>query len=429
MNKEKIIEILNSEILPATGCTEPGALAYAAAVAAAYLGGEAPESITVLASRNVFKNAMGAGIPGTGLTGMEYAAALGAFGGDPKRELQVLKDISPEALRRAKSFVEDKKVRVGIADTLEKVYIDITLKGKTSASQAVISGTHTNIILIKQNGRTVKCSESSEAGTDLSFETIKSILSVSSCYEFAEALDTENDPIDVIRSCIAANRAISEEGLKNDYGLRIGKTLREEMDEGLIGDSLVTYATLMTAAGADARMSGASFTVFSNSGSGNQGIAVTMPVVAVAERIGASEDRTLRAVALSNLITIYIKSKFGRLSAYCGATVAGMGAACGAAYLLGGGLEAIEAAIRNMIGDVTGMLCDGAKADCALKISTCTNAALHSALMAVRGISVQKTDGIVSESVEESIENFAALGNRGSACIDPLVLEMMLNKK
>lgn len=429
MDKKEIIEILCSEIKPAIGCTEPGALAYAAATAAAYMNGEEPESITVSASVNVVKNAIGAGIPGTGLTGIEYASAIGAFGGDPKKELQVIEGISPKNLAKAKAFAENKKVTVTVADTSEKVYIDTILKGKTNTAQAVISGTHTNMALIKQNGKTVSRNGTCEEKKEIDLETIRNTLSVKTCYEFVEELDTENDPIDIIRNCISVNSAISEEGLKNDYGLKIGKTIREEMKDGLIEDSMVTYATLLTAAGADARMAGAPFPVFSNSGSGNQGIAVTMPVVAVAKRIGANEDKTLRAVALSNLITIYIKAKFGRLSGHCGATVAGIGASCGITYLLGGDLKAIGYAISNMIGDVTGMLCDGAKADCALKISTCTNAAIHAAFMALKGIRVQKTDGIVATDVEDSIDNFAELGNKGSVCMDSLVLEMMMNKK
>ena len=235
--------------------------------------------------------------------------------------------------------------------------------------------------------------------------------------------------LDKIRLSIDVNSAISDEGMNHPYGLCIGRGILDDMQKGYRGDSLTTYAMQLASAGADARMAGADAPVVSNSGSGNQGIACTMPVVAVAKKLGVSDEQMMRAVTLSNLMGIYIKSQFGRLSAFCGATVAGIGSSCGIAYLLGGGLPEVENCVFNMIGNVTGMLCDGAKADCALKIATCTNAAMQSALMAMRGIRVLSTDGIVENDVEKTISNFATLGNEGSVTLDQIVLDMMLKKQ
>lgn len=428
MEKQRVIDILNSEMKLATGCTEPAAIALTAAYAAVHLGGERAERIEVAASGNMIKNAMAAGIPGSSFTGIEYAAAIGAVAGDPEKELRVIEGASQDDWRAAQALVAEKKVSVRVADTDEKLYIDVSVFGPSARARAVISGAHTNVALIEENGAAVYRAEQTGENRGVTQEEIRSLLSVSGIFDFVNGLDPEHDPLDIIRQSISVNTAISEEGLKNDYGLRIGKLLRAERGEGILGDGLMAEAMSVTTAGADARMAGAPFAVVSNSGSGNQGITATMPVVAVAKQIDAGEDRTIRAVTLSNLIVIYIKSKFGRLSALCGATVAGTGAACGITYLLGGDRRAVEFAIQNMIGNVTGMLCDGAKADCALKICTCTGAAVQAALMALRGVRVQKTDGIVEEDVEKSIDNFAALGNRGSSAMDPLVLDMMLHK-
>lgn len=428
LDKYKIIETLNCELKPATGCTEPGAIAYASAVASKYLNGDCIEHITISASVNIIKNAISAGIPGTHYTGIEYASAIGAIGGDPDMELQSIKNVGQEIYEEATKLVESKKVEVKVADVKERLYIDVMLRGKTMTSQAVISGTHTNVVLIRQNGVTVYKNDTSPDSEDDSMEEAKNTLSVAKIYAFVNEIDTVNDPLDAIKNSIAINSAISEEGLKNDYGLKIGKTIQEELNEGLSSKDIATYATMVTVAGVDARMAGAPFTVVSNSGSGNQGIIATMPVVAAAKWNKADDDKVIRAVTLSNLIAIYIKSKFGRLSAHCGATVAGMGAATGITYLLGGGLNEVEYAIQNMIGNITGMLCDGAKADCSLKAYTSVTAAFQSAFMALRGLKVQKTDGIVSDDVEKSIDNFAMLGNKGSAFMDPLILDMMLHK-
>ncbi|XOQ43870.1 MAG: UPF0597 protein [Clostridium sp.] len=429
MNKQKVIDILNSEMELATGCTEPAAIAFTAATAAEHLSGEAVENICISASGNMIKNAMAAGIPGTKFTGMEYAAAIGALGGNAQKKLQVITGVDPAVYTQAQKLVESGKVQVEVAKIPEKLYVDIVLHSAHHTARAVISGGHTNIVLVQEDGKTLFENKGccTQAG-GVSPEEIQSTLSVEKIFEFVQMIDPKNDPLDIIRQSISVNTAISEEGLKHDYGLKIGKTVREELENGIRGNDMISNAVCVTTAAADARMAGAPFAVVSNSGSGNQGITTTMPVVAAAKWLKSGEDKLIRAVTLSNLIAIYIKSKFGRLSALCGATVAGTGAACGVTYLLGGGLKEISYAIQNMIGNVTGMLCDGAKADCALKISTCTSAAMQAAFMAMKGLRIQNTDGIIEEDVEKSIENFATLGNKGSVSIDSLILEMMIRK-
>ena len=259
-------------------------------------------------------------------------------------------------------------------------------------------------------------------------EQIASFLTVRSIWDYCtKELDPMNDPIDIIRSAVKVNSVISDEGLSKEYGLAIGRNLDLNCRKGLMTRDLTTNSMIAAAAGADARMAGAPVSVVANSGSGNQGITATMPVVAAARWLDIDEPTMLRAVTLSNLIAIRIKSKFGRLSNLCGATVAGTGAACGITYLLGGGYHEICCAIQNMVGNVTGMVCDGAKADCALKISTCVNAACQAAAMGARGVRVQSTDGIVEENVERTLDNFAILSTHGTS--DSVILDLMLNKE
>ena len=436
MDKTMFFRILNSEMELATGCTEPGAIALTGAYAGAELNklGEAIQRMEVKASTNIIKNAMAAGIPGTSYTGMPYAAAIGAAAAAPERKLEVINGVSDDVYKAAELLVETGKVNVELAKVPQKLYIDVTVYGPTHSARAVIADLHTNLVLLEVDGKEVFKADPNapvDTGRDVvTPEEIAAFLTVRKIYDFCDKeLDPMNDPIDIIRSAVSVNSAICERGLEKDYGLAIGPNLRRNCHDGLMTWDMVTNSMMVTAAGADARMAGAPYSVVANSGSGNQGITTTMPVVSLAKWKEIPEDKMVRAVTLSNLIAIRIKSKFGRLSAMCGASVAGTGAACGITYLLGGGYDEICRAIHNMIGDVTGMLCDGAKADCSLKISTCVNAAFQAAFMAMRGVRVESTDGIVEDNVEYTIDNFAKLGNEGSGPMDAAILEMMLNKR
>lgn len=436
MDKTMFFRILNSEMELATGCTEPGAIALTGAYAGAELNklGEAIQRMEVKASTNIIKNAMAAGIPGTSYTGMPYAAAIGAAAAAPERKLEVINGVSDDVYKAAELLVETGKVNVELAKVPQKLYIDVTVYGPTHSARAVIADLHTNLVLLEVDGEEVFKADPNapvDTGRDVvTPEEIAAFLTVRKIYDFCDKeLDPMNDPIDIIRSAISVNGEICERGMEKDYGLAIGPNLERNCRAGVMTRDMVTNSMIITTAGADARMAGAPFSVVANSGSGNQGITTTMPVVSLAKWKEIPEDKMVRAVTLSNLIAIRIKSKFGRLSAMCGASVAGTGAACGITYLLGGGYDEICRAIHNMIGDVTGMLCDGAKADCSLKISTCVNAAFQAAFMAMRGVRVESTDGIVEDNVEYTIDNFAKLGNEGSGPMDAAILEMMLNKR
>ncbi|MCX7025131.1 MAG: L-serine ammonia-lyase, iron-sulfur-dependent, subunit alpha [Spirochaetes bacterium] len=415
---------MEKEMVVALGCTEPAAVAYAAALAREAVGGKTV-TVRVIASGNVLKNAMAVGIPGTPFTGMAYAACLGAIAGNPARKLAVLAGLSEADIDAARAFVEGSGVRISKSDSPKRLFIDVTVVTDRGAGRAVIEDEHDRVVLVEADG-TVVMSAPHGSG-DHAAENAAAALGIDGVFAFAEAVDL--DRLGIVRKAIELNSEISRAGLAGDYGLRIGKMIKENVDLGILADDLLNAAMSKAAAGSDARMAGSSLPVMSNSGSGNQGIAATIPVLAVGERLGVPKDRILRAITLSNLMTIYIKSKFGRLSALCGAVVAGTGAACGITYLLGGGLVQVRSSVQNMIGNVSGMLCDGAKGDCALKISTCTAAAVQASLMAIRGITVGPIEGIVDADPDKSIDNLARLGNEGSPLMDGIILDMMTNKR
>lgn len=435
MDKEMFYRILDSEMELATGCTEPGAIALTGAFAGAALAkqGEKIRRMEVYCSTNIIKNAMAAGIPGTDYTGIPYAAAIGAVCAQPERKLEVINGVGAEVYAEAEALVGAGAVQVEHADVPQKLYIEVICWGDTHKTRAVIADQHTHLVALEVDDVSALCGDGDQAADEqqgVPAEEIAAFLTVRKIYDFIhEELDPLNDPIDIIRQAVDVNSAISDHGLEKDYGLAIGRGLRRNILNGYMANDMVLNSMIAAAAGADARMAGAPYSVVTNSGSGNQGITATMPVVALARWLVIPQEKMLRAVTLSHLIGIRIKSKFGRLSALCGATVAGTGAACGITYLLGGDYDAICRTIHNMIGNVAGMLCDGAKPDCALKISTCVNAAFQAAFMSLRDVRVQKTEGIVEQDVEFTMDNFALLGNKGSGPMDEAMLSMMLHKR
>ena len=300
---------------------------------------------------------------------------------------------------------------------------------KEPKSRAIIKGAHTNVILVERDHQRVGCELPGQTmETDITPEQISRTLNIRTIYEFVETMDRRQDDLHMIQEAIEVNGHIAQLGAAGDYGLNIGHGIRNNQEAGLMGHDVVMDAVAMTASGVDARMAGANAPVITNSGSGNQGITATVPILSAAKSLGIDEERTFRAVTLSNLMAIHIHADFGPLSGLCGATIAAAAAACGLVYLQGGTLEQIGFAVNNMFGNVSGMLCDGAKADCALKISTCVFAAFQCAAMALRSESVKATDGIVETDPEETIRNFVRLGNEGSSKCDDLILEMLLQK-
>lgn len=423
MNENLFLKALNKELVVALGCTEPIAIALAAATARKYVSGDNVIDLKIFASSNVIKNAMSVHIPGTGSSGINLAGALGSLANADK-SLEVLSGLSTVDIEKARAMIDDGLVSVSLADTSKKLYIEVVVKTDKSSARAVIEDRHTNISSVEVDGKIIKTGQNQlPADEEEEFE----FLSIDSIWEFINSVSLEK--LQIIKESIEINRKIGEEGLENSYGLQVGKSLIDSIKKGLIADDIVNYAMALTSAGSDARMAGCTLSVMSNSGSGNQGITATLPVAAVWEKLKLSKEKLIRGTALSHLVTIYIKSKFGRLSALCGATIAATGASCGIVYLLDGNKSTVRAAIQNMLGNITGMLCDGAKAGCALKVSTCTNAAVQSALLAARGISIEATDGIIEEDAEDTIDNLCRLGNQGTIETDKIILEIMLNKE
>lgn len=424
MRTNTFINILQNELVVALGCTEPVAIALAAAKARTYVNGTI-DKITVYASAGIIKNALAVGIPGTGLTGIDFVAALGAIAGNAEKQLEVLADIKPEDISEAQVMVERGISVVHLADTPKKLYIEVIIEAEKRYAKVVITDNHTNITLIEVDGQIVDMGGCANASFKSSKED-RSELTIDSIVEFVNTVDLAD--LGLVKQSIELNRKAGLDGLEHAYGLEVGKTIKENVQKGILSDDLISHAMALAAAGSDARMAGSSMPVMANSGSGNQGIAATNPVVAAAEKLGASEEKLIRAVALSHLITIHIKSKFGRLSALCGVTVSGTGASCGITYLLGGGKTEIKAAIQNMLGNVSGMMCDGAKGGCAMKVATCTSAAVQSALLASKGMTISSTNGFIENEAEKTIDNFCRIGNEATSEIDKLILEMMLNK-
>lgn len=427
MEYKKFLELLDKEMVVTLGCTEPIAIAFAAALAKKHVKGDELSSVRVLASANVIKNAMSVVIPGTQGSGIDLAAALGVLAGDFTKGLEVLTGLTSRDVEKAKRMIENQIVSVELADTLKKLYIEVVVSTPQSYAKVVVADEHTKVVLIEVDGKTIINTLTEDEttygceGGEVSFLTIDSI------WEFVRRVKI--DDLTIIKKAIELNTNIALEGLTKTYGLQVGKTINKGVVKGFLRDDLITHAMALTASASDARMAGCLMPVMSNSGSGNQGISATLPIVAVGEKLNVSDELLIRAVTLSNLIAIYIKTKIGRLSALCGATASGTGASCGITFLLGGGREEIKSAIQNMQGNVTGMFCDGAKAGCAMKLSSCTSAAVQSAMMAVEGIVIQETDGIVESNAEKTIENLGRLANQGTREVDRIVLDIMVHKK
>lgn len=425
-SNKQFIELLTRELVVALGCTEPVAVAYAAALARKYAGGADLVAVNAFVSGNIVKNAMAVTIPGTSHCGVDMAVALGVVAGMADRKLEVLSKVTESDVGKAEDLLGRGLVNVAVAESGRKLYIEVNVQTAKSSAKVVIADEHTRVDRVEIDGAIMHLVDNGNTGpADDAPEP--DFLNLESIWNFIESVDT--DELCVVKRSIDLNAAIAEEGLRNPYGLQVGRTMKTYMEQKVLGDDLVNYAVMLAAAGTDARMSGCPLPVVSNSGSGNQGLSATLPVLAAGKRLNSSDKAILRAVTLSHLITIYIKGKFGRLSALCGGIVSGTGASCGIVYLLGGGFEAAKIAVQNMLGNVTGMLCDGAKPGCALKIATCTTAAGHCALLAVKGFGIRPTEGIIDNSPLNSIDNLCRIGNQGTAETDRIILDIMLSKQ
>ena len=422
--KKPLIQIVERDVVPALGCTEPISLALASATAAKYLG-KTPERIEAKVSPNLMKNGLGVAVPGTGMVGLPIAAAIGALGGNPDGGLEVLKHITPEQVSAAKTMLEQKLVSVDIHQTEHILYSESTLFADNDYVKVAIQDQHTNVILIEKNGEILFQKVDDECANCAPYEVFKQI-SAREIFEFSNAIELEK--IRFIRQAAELNRALSDEGLRENYGLHIGRTLRKQVGSGLISDDLLSKIMIETTAASDARMGGATLPAMSNSGSGNQGIAATMPVVVVADYLKVSEEKRIRALFLSHLMAIYIHSKLPKLSALCAVTTASMGSCAGIAYLLTGKFETASMGICSMIGDISGIICDGAANSCAMKVSTSVASGYKSVLMAMDETHVTGNEGIVEHDLDRTIDNLCAIASKSMQHIDRQVIEIMVSK-
>lgn len=421
----EFIKAVKKEVVPALGCTEPISLALAAAKAARELA-KPVERIEAKVSANLMKNGMGVTIPGTGETGLYIAAAVGALGGDPERQLEVLKNLTPKQVDDAKRMVAENLVQLTIADVPDILYSEARVFSGEEWVRVCIANNHTQIVHIEKNGQVIFTAEPHQIlANDNSAYSLTGVRA-HDVYEFATKAPL--DMISFIREAATMNCSLSESGMNGQYGLKVGAIMGRQIDQGLLPDGLSTQILMRTAAASDARMGGAAQPAMTNSGSGNQGIAATLPVVVVSEHVKASEEELTRALMMSHLMAIYIHDKLPKLSALCAVITASMGAAAGMAWLLKGNYETISMALSNMIGDVAGMICDGASNSCAMKVSTAAMAAYKAVLMALEGTRVTKSDGIVADDVDQSIANLCELVSLGMVQTDEQILKIMLNK-
>ncbi|MGF1682086.1 serine dehydratase subunit alpha family protein [Photobacterium minamisatsumaniensis] len=422
------IKTVKREVVPALGCTEPVSVALAASIATQHLSGK-PVRIDAFVSPNLMKNGMGVGVPGTGMVGLPIAAAVGALAGVPTAGLEVLKNITSADVDEAKSLLDANCVSVGVAKVSNILFAKVTVSDSTGTATVIIADSHTEVVSIEVNGETTFIADQkSDAQQDKANKKVNIFeeATAQDIYDFA--LNAPIEDLGFITQSLELNNALSEEGLTGKYGLQIGATFQRNIDRGLLTAGLMTDILRRTSAASDARMDGAMKPAMSNSGSGNQGIAATMPVVVVAEHIKADLETTTRALMMSHLMAIYIKSYQNKLSALCGATTASMGAVAGMTWLLGGNFKQASDAICSMIGDITGIICDGAKTSCAMKVSSSASAAIKAALMALDGIRVTGNEGIVADDVDVSIRNMSALANGSMTQTDVQILEIMVHK-
>ena len=422
--RERIISLVNKEVVPAIGCTEPMAVALCTAKAATTLG-RRPERIEVFLSPNMLKNAMGVGIPGTVMIGLPIAVSLGALIGKPEYELEVLKDLTPATLEQGKRYINDADIDIKLKQgNVDKLYIEVVCRAGSDMATAIISGSHTHFVYVERNGEVVLDNRGGHGGSDEEEDDIQ--LNFRLVYDFATTAPL--DEISFILKTKEYNMKAAEESIKGNYGHCLGKTMDRPLSHGIFGNNIFSHILSRTASACDARMGGAMIPVMSNSGSGNQGICATNPVVVYAMENENTEEELIRALMLSHLTAIYIKQSLGKLSALCGCVVASTGSSCGITYLMGGDYTRICNSVKNMVANLTGMICDGAKPSCALKISSGVSTALLSALLSMEGKCVTSAEGIVDDDVDKCIHNLTSIGADAMRATDDMVLDIMTHK-
>lgn len=426
--RERILALIHKEVVPAIGCTEPMAVALCTARAVEQLGCK-PEKIEALLSANILKNAMGVGIPGTGMTGLPIAIALGALIGKSAYQLEVLRDLTPEALEAGKQYIAEDRIDIQLKKGIsEKLYIEIIVTAGQKQATAVVAKGHTNFVWV-ENGRMDEATQQRILPAGSTAEVADSddiALNLKLVYDYATTA-----PLEEIRFILETrdyNMKAAREALKGNYGHNLGKSIDRPLAKGILGDSIYSRIIARTAAACDARMGGAMIPVMSNSGSGNQGICATNPVCVYAEENENTEEELIRGLMLSHLTAIYIKQSLGKLSALCGCVVASTGSSVGITYLMGGDYARCCAAVKNMVANLTGMICDGAKPSCSLKLTSGVSTAILSALLAMEGKCVTSQEGIVDDDIDRSIHNLTAIGADAMCVTDEMVLGIMTSK-
>lgn len=424
--RQRIIDLIHREVVPAMGCTEPAAVSLCVAKATELLGC-LPTEIKVRLSTNILKNAMGVGIPGTGMIGLPIAIALGALIGKSEYGLEVLRDVNDEAVEEGRRYIAEHNIDIKLFENApSNLHIDVEVSHDTDRVRATISRQHTNFVYLEKNRAVIFNEEPIANPGEVAVDTTLDIpLDLHTVWEFAT--ETPLEEIDFILQAKELNQAAADVAFATEYGHSLGSTMRRS-GTPLFGDTPVAHMISLTSAACDARMGGAPIPVMSNSGSGNQGICATMPVVSYAADIDATDEQLIRALILSHLTSIYIKQSLGRLSALCGCVVASTGAASGLVYLMGGGYGQVAAAVKNMVANLTGMICDGAKPSCAMKISSGVSTAMMSAMMAMQGHCVTSAEGIIDEDVDRTIRNLTSIGRDAMRATDLYVLDIMTCK-
>ena len=423
-----LIDILKSEVKPAVGCTEPVAVALACAKAKELLGEDVVKN-KILVSPNVYKNAMCVGIPGTDRLGLKIAVAMGLVGGKSENGLTLLEGLTEKQVRESEKYMDETPISISPLDTKEKVIIDVRLEGENNTSRVIIKTKHDNFVYLQSNDLVLLdevdgFAERAEVQTEEKKENIMDNITIQELIENVEKMEFED--IKFLLDGISMNMDMAKYGLENEIGIGVGRGIKKSIEEGLLGDGIMTEAMLLTAAASDARMGGAKLPVMSSNGSGNHGLTAILPIVAYTLKYPQSDEKVAKALAISHLITAYVKNYTGRLSAVCGCGVAAStGASAGISWLMDGNINNIYGAIENMIADLSGMICDGAKAGCALKLSSAASAAVQSAVIAKQGYSVPALNGIVGTKVEQSIQNLGKVSDKGMQITDEIILNVM----
>ena len=421
--REQVIDLIRQEVVPAIGCTEPMCVALCTARAREALG-TMPERVEVWLSANILKNAMGVGIPGTGMVGLPIAIALGALIGKSEYQLEVLKDLTPQALEEGKRYIGEKRVSIHLKEGIEeRLYAEVSCYAAGHKATAIIAHSHTGVVFVEKDGKSLLdtrgtgVAEAREDGISLNMPLV---------YEFATTAPLEE--IEFMIETKEVNLRAADEAIKGNYGHNLGKTIDRPLSQGIFGRSIFSHIIAKTASACDARMGGAMIPVMSNSGSGNQGICATNPVAVYAMENENTREELIRALTLSHLTAIYIKQSLGKLSALCGCVVASIGSSCGITYLMGGDYERVCRSVKNMIANLTGMICDGAKASCAGKIANSVEAGIIGYNMCKTGNNYQPGDGIVGKDVEETLANVGTLAKKGMEKTNEVIIDIMIKE-